>query len=117
MPADARRRVGLLCNPYAGCGRDRILGLTRQTFDCLAPQAEIFVGPGDLGASACSGAGFTIVGRDDTRSRSDTIATAQAFIARGVELVVVVSGDGTYNDALAGMKAAGTTVPIFGIAA
>lgn len=109
--------MGLLSNPYAGCGRDHILALTRQAFDCLAPQAEIFVGPGDLGAHACAGAAFTVVGSDATRTRSDTIATAQAFIARGVELVVIVSGDGTYNDALAGMKAAGATVPIFGIAA
>jgi len=112
-----KQRVGLLSNPYAGCGRDHVLALTRQAFDCLAPQAEIFVGPGDLGANACVGAAFTVVGSDDTRTRSDTISTAQAFIASGVELVVIVSGDGTYNDALAGMKAAGVTVPIFGIAA
>ena len=117
MSGHAKQRVGLLSNPYAGCGRDHVLALTRQIFDCLAPQAEIFVGPSDLGANACAGAAFSVVGSDDTRTRSDTISTAQAFIASGVELVVIVSGDGTYNDALAGMKSAGVTVPIFGIAA
>lgn len=91
--------------------------MTRQIFDCLAPQAEIFVGPGDLGAHACAGASFTVVGSDATRTRRDTITTVAAFIISGVELVFIVSGDGTYNDALAGMKAAGLTVPIFGIAA
>jgi predicted polyphosphate/ATP-dependent NAD kinase len=50
-------------------------------------------------------------------TRQDTLDTTQAMIAAGADLIVIVSGDGTYNDALAGMKAVGVTLPIFGIAA
>jgi hypothetical protein len=112
----AMARVGLVSNPYSGTGRDRVIALAREAFACLAAQAEVLVGPGDLGASAAGGAG-TVVGTDQSRTRRDTIATTQAMIDAGAGLIVIVSGDGTYNDALEGMKAAGTTVPIFGIAA
>jgi ATP-NAD kinase N-terminal domain len=109
-------RVGLLSNPYSGTGRERVLALARDAFACVAAQADVLVGPGDLGADAAAGRA-TVVGTDASRTRRDTIATVRAMIDAGAQLIVIVSGDGTYNDALEGMKAAGATVPIFGIAA
>jgi hypothetical protein len=104
--------VGLLANPFSGTGRERVVALARAAYDCLSPQANVLVGPGDMGAP-----GGTVVGTDATLTRRDTIDTTRAMIDAGAELLVIVSGDGTYNDALEGMKAAGATVPILGIAA
>jgi hypothetical protein len=111
------KRIAIICNPYAGSGRDRVFALTRQVFECLRPQvAEILVAPGDMGAAACQGNKTRIIGQDSTRTRLDTIETATQMVREGAELFVIVSGDGTYNDALEGMKACGRTVPILGIA-
>lgn len=112
------KRVAIFCNPYSGTGRDRVLELTRQACACLSPQAsEVLTGPGDMGAVVCSGDKVRVLGQDSTGTRRDTIETAGQMVAAGAELLVIVSGDGTYNDALEGMKSLGTTVPIFGIAA
>jgi len=110
-------RIALLSNPYAGCGREKVLELTHQAFECLQPQvSEIMVGPGDMGEVVCQGDNVTVLGQDSTHTRRDTIETARQMIEKGAELFVIVSGDGTYNDALEGMKSVGATVPIFGIA-
>ena len=114
MKAD---RIAILSNPYAGSGRERVLDLTRQAYDVLAPQVEtIFTGPGDMGAAVCTGDKVTVLGQDSTKSRQDTIETARQMVEQGIELFVIISGDGTYNDALEGMKAQGADVPLFGIA-
>jgi len=111
-------RIAILCNPYAGSGREQVFHLTRQAFACLRSQvAEILVGPAEMGAVVCQGDNVTVVGQDHTRSRWDTIETTKQMVARGAEFFVVVSGDGTYNDVVAGMKAMGVTLPILGIAA
>jgi predicted polyphosphate/ATP-dependent NAD kinase len=86
----AIERVGLLSNPYAGSGRDRVLALARDAFACVATQADVLVGPGDLGASATGGRG-TVVGTDASRTRRDTIDTTRAMIERGAQLLVIVS--------------------------
>ena len=110
--------VAILCNPYAGSGKERVFQLTRQAFACLRSQvAEILVGPAEMGAVVCQGDNVTVVGQDHTRSRWDTIETTKQMVARGAEFFVVVSGDGTYNDVVAGMKAMSVTLPILGIAA
>ena len=109
--------IGIISNTYAGTGREKVLELTRQAFDCLQPQvSKILVGPGDMGAAVCSSGNVTVVGQDTTGSRHDTIETTRQMVDQGVELLVIISGDGTYNDAVEGMKSRGVTVPIFGIA-
>ncbi|MDY6877424.1 MAG: NAD(+)/NADH kinase [Chloroflexota bacterium] len=115
MDAD---RIAILSNPYSGSGKERVLELTRQAFECLRPQvSEILVGPGDMGEAVCQGDKVTVVGQDNTKTRQDTIETAKQMVEKGVELFVIVSGDGTYNDALEGIKSLDVTLPIFGIAA
>jgi hypothetical protein len=113
----AHRRVGILSNPYAGTGRENILAQTRRAHACLAAQAEIVVGPDDLGEWACLGHEVRVVGQSHTKTRRDTIETTRAFVREGVDLIVIIAGDGTYNDALEGMKLEGVVLPIFGIAA
>lgn len=111
-------RIAILSNVYSGSGRDRVLELTRQAFDCLVPQvSEVLVGPGDMGEAVCSGDKVRVVGQDSTRTRQDTIETARQMSDMGAELFVIISGDGTCNDALEGMKSVDATLPIFGIAA
>jgi hypothetical protein len=111
------KRIAILSNPCAGSGRERVLQLTSQAYECLSPQVdEVLTGPGDLGESVCQGHDVTILGQDSTKTRMDTILTAQAMVEKGAELFVIVAGDGTYNDALEGMKNLGVTLPIFGIA-
>ncbi len=111
------KRLGILCNPYAGSGKERVFQLTKQAFDCLEPQvSEVFVGPGDMGEDVCKGKKVKVLGQNNTKTRIDTINTAKQMIENGVELFVIVAGDGTYNDALEGMKSVSADVPIFGIA-
>ena len=112
------QRIAILSNPYSGSGRERVLELTRQAYECLESQVStILTGPGDMGEVICQGSKVTVVGQDKTKTRIDTIETAKQMVEKGVELFVIVAGDGTYNDALEGMKSLGVTLPIFGIAA
>ncbi|MGH2362028.1 MAG: NAD(+)/NADH kinase, partial [bacterium] len=112
------RRIALLCNPNSGTGKERVFELTRQACLNLRPQvAQVLVGPGEMGAVVCQGSNITVLGQDQTRTRQDTIETTKQMVAAGAECFVVVSGDGTYNDVLEGMKALGVTLPIMGVAA
>lgn len=109
-------KVGLICNPYAGMGREEINRITQEAYGILKDQVKtVFVGPGEMGAAVCSGA--PVVGSAGTGGSRDTMETARAMALEGAEMITIVAGDGTYNDALSGMKQEGRVVPIFGIAA
>ena len=98
-------RIAIISNPYSGSGKEKVLELTRQAFDCLHSQvSEIMVGPGDMGEVVCKSNNVKVVGQNSARSRLDTIETTKQMVDRGAELFVIISGDGTYNDALEGMK-------------
>ena len=48
--------IAIISNPYSGSGREKVLELTHQAFECLDPQvSEIMVGPGDMGEPVCKG--------------------------------------------------------------
>jgi hypothetical protein len=109
-------KIGLLCNPYAGMGKEKINQITVEAHGILKDQVRtIMAGPGIMGAELCPGA--RVVGSARTGGRQDTMDTALAMAAEGAEMIVIVAGDGTYNDALTGMKEGGRVAPIFGIAA
>jgi hypothetical protein len=97
-------------------GREKIHSITREVFRTLEGQVTgILVGPGEMGETVCPGG--RVEGVCGTGGRSDTIETARAMVLAGAEMMVIVSGDGTYNDALFGMREEDRVVPIFGIAA
>jgi len=78
------KRIAILSNPYSGSGKERVLELTRQAFECLQPQVpEIMVGPGDMGEVVYQGNTVTVIGQNDTHSRIDPIETAKQMVARG----------------------------------
>lgn len=111
-------KIAILCNPFAGSGKDRVDLLTRQVFECLKPQVkQILVGPSYMGADICTGSDVSVIGQVKTQSRQDTIEVTRQMVHSGADLFIIIAGDGTYNDALEGMKQAGKTIPIFGIAA
>lgn len=110
------KTVGLMCNPYAALGKEAIHDITREVCRTLEGQVDrILVAPGEMGESVCPQG--RAVGAVGAGGRQATIETARAMVREGAEMLVIVSGDGTYNDALFGMKEEGTVVPIFGIAA
>ena len=110
------KTVGLMCNPYAALGKEAIHDITREVCRTLEGQVDrILVAPGEMGESVCPQG--RAVGAAGAGGRQATIETARAMVREGAEMLVIVSGDGTYNDALFGMKEEGTVVPIFGIAA
>jgi len=110
------KAVGLMCNPYAALGKEAIHDITREVCRTLEGQVErILVAPGEMGESVCPRG--RVVGASGAGGRQATIDTARAMVREGAEMLVIVSGDGTYNDALLGMREEGTVVPIFGIAA
>lgn len=111
------KRIGIISNVHSGSGREKVLDLTKKAFDCVLPQVqEVFVGPGDMGEVVCKGPKVKVLGIEKDHTRYDTIETARQMVENGVEMFVIVSGDGTYNDALEGMKSLGVTLPILGIA-
>lgn len=110
------KTMGLLCNPHAGLGEETIHRMTAEVYRILEGQVErILVGPEHMGGRVCPGA--PVVGTAASGTERDSRDTARAMAGEGAEMIVIVAGDGTYNDALAGMKAGGEVVPIFGIAA
>jgi hypothetical protein len=111
-------KLAIISNVFSGCGRDYVLNTTSQIFEILKDQvSEILVGPGDMGETVCKAGNVAVVGSDQTKTRMDTIVTTRDMVAAGAELFVIISGDGTFNDALEGMKSVDSTVPIFGFAA
>ncbi|MDG5774864.1 ATP-NAD kinase family protein [Haloarculaceae archaeon H-GB2-1] len=119
------RRIGFVVNPIAGMGgrvglkgtdgkvaearergaEPRAPGRATEALDALAAQGEdvdLLVYGGDMGAAEARTAGFdpTIVGEPtgEETSAEDTRAAVEAFVDRGVDLILFVGGDGTAVD-------------------
>ncbi len=109
-------KIGLICNTQAGLGKEKIHELTTEAYRILKDQVgTVLVGPSGMGEAVCPGS--WVVGEAGTGGSRDTKETVKAMAREGAEMIVIVAGDGTCNDALAGMKEEGKVVPIFGIAA
>jgi len=108
--------IGLICNIHAGLGKEKIHELTAEAYGILKRQVgRVLSGPSEMGENVCPGA--RVVGEAGTGGSRDTMDTVKAMVREGAEMIVIVAGDGTCNDALSGMKQEGKVVPIFGIAA
>ena len=133
-------RLGFLINPLAGLGGAVALkgsdGMAAEALargatpragqraaavlDRLLPcreQIRIVTAAGAMGGDICRALGFAvdIVHQPDiTTTASDTVLTAAAIQAEGVDLLLFAGGDGTARD-LAGVI--GTAIPVLGIPA
>lgn len=125
-----RFRLGLIVNPIAGMGgsvglkgTDGVTILAEARARGAVPRAgertmaalsrlksardriELLTGPGDMGATAASSAGFraTVIGdaSQDNSSAEDTRRIATALMDAGVDLLLFAGGDGTARDVYA----------------
>jgi len=107
-------KVGLIVNPTAGLGEERNLAVAGAAIAALSP-ARVLTGPGNLGADATPHA--EIIPIPEVRGRAATQHLASGLIAAGVDVLVVIGGDGTLADVAFILVNAGSSCPILGIGA
>ena len=136
-------KLGLLVNPYAGIGgtlalkgsdgveiRERALAMgaekkalhkTRLALEHIVPikdHVQLFVASGDMGESLAKDMGFSyslVYQPENTQTESqDSEATAQAFLAQQVDLILFAGGDGTARNVC---HVVGNSVPVLGVPA
>jgi len=134
-----KKRIGFLVNPVAGMGGSVGLKGTDGTMYQKALQLgakavtparameflshirsrdsiELFVAPGKMGEEYAKGCGipFTVIGAiGQETSGKDTRRIAAEMLAKGVDLLIIVGGDGTARDAYdaVGLKRPVVAVP------
>jgi predicted polyphosphate/ATP-dependent NAD kinase len=136
-------RVGFVVNPIAGMGgrvglkgTDGKVAEARErgaepraperarralaAFTARAPDADLFVAGGEMGAAVAERVGVdaTVVSDpgDDTTA-ADTVAAVRAFVDHDVDLVLFVGGDGTAVDVAETLQATGVDTPMLGVPA
>ncbi len=107
--------LGLIVNPRAGRGDDTNPRHARELIATLKP-ASTLVGADEMGADALAGLpGVTPLAYAPAQSRARTPALAAQMLARGVEVIAVIGGDGTLADVAFALYRAAATIPILGI--
>ena len=137
------RRIGVVVNPIAGMGgkvglkgtdgqveRARELGAEQRaperaiealSYLCeRAPETEVVTYGGEMGEREACEAGFDpeIVGEPDDPDRTtaaDTRTAVREFLARDVDLVLFVGGDGTAVDVAEPLDESDADVPMLGV--
>ncbi len=135
-------RIGVVVNPIAGMGgrvglkgtdgkveearelgaEPRAPGRAREALEALherRPELSVDAAGGEMGAKPAREAGYDPVvvyepDREETTA-ADTRSAVEAFVERGVDLVVFVGGDGTAVDVAEAVGETGT--PILGVPA
>ena len=138
-------RIGFVVNPIAGMGgrvglkgtdgkveEARALGAEPRAphravealdrLHSMAPDAEVLTYAGAMGEAEAREAGFEpeVVGEPadpDETTAADTRVAVEAFVDRGVDLVLFVGGDGTAVDVAETLADADPTVPMLGVPA
>lgn len=137
------RRIGFVCNPIAGMGGrvglkgtdgnveaarergaeprapDRALAALRSLKERL-PDAEILTCGDPMGEAEAREAGFEpaiVYEPGEETTAADTHEAVAAFLARGVDLVLFVGGDGTATDVAEAVNEEGHETPILGVPA
>ena len=134
-------RIGVVVNPIAGLGgrvglkgtdgkveearargaEPRAPQRARRALDALAdraPEAKVFTWGAPMGADEVRAAGFdpVVLGTPEGETTAaDTRAAVEAFVDRGVDLVLFVGGDGTAADVAEALS--GSEVPMLGVPA
>ena len=106
--------VGLVVNPVAGLGAARNLAAARQVVSSLRPN-QVVTGPGDLGADAVSDA--QVIPAPDIQGRAVTQFLARQIISTGVDVLIVVGGDGTMADVAFALLETDSPCPLLGVGA
>lgn len=105
-------RVGLIVNPQSGAGRALLAAV--EALRALAPR-EVWTGAGEMGGDALAGLPITAHPLDWShlagRARSAWIA--QRCVEAGVDVLVVLGGDGTLADVALAIQ--GSDVPLLGV--
>ncbi|GAA0277295.1 ATP-NAD kinase family protein [Halobacterium noricense] len=138
------RTVGVVVNPIAGMGgrvglkgtdgnveaarergaEQRAPDRARDALAALrerAPDTAILAYGGEMGADEARAAGFDseVVGEPnyDETTAADTKDAVRAFVARGVDLILFVGGDGTATDVATALDEVEADVPVLGVPA
>ena len=107
-------KLGLVVNPRAGQGGETNIRLARQLIETLKPEATL-VGAGEMGADALAGLRVESLGYAPAQGRTRTPTLVKKMLARGVEIIAVVGGDGTMADVAFALFRAASRVPILGV--
>ncbi|MDD5367790.1 MAG: diacylglycerol kinase family protein [Anaerolineaceae bacterium] len=110
--------IGVIINPRAGRGFTENARVAVEVIRKF-PNARIVTGPGETGAAVLWNAAvdLQVCDCDPTPGRLQTISLARKLVEMGIDLLLVIGGDGTFSDvafALAGVKQA---PPMIGIGA
>ena len=104
--------VGLVVNPVAGLGAAHNSAAARQVVSSLRPN-QVVTGPGDLGADAVSDA--QVIPAPDIQGRAVTQFLARQIISTGVDVLIVVGGDGTMADVAFGAASNNDHLPSYAL--
>ncbi|MFU8889222.1 MAG: diacylglycerol kinase family protein [Trueperaceae bacterium] len=107
--------LGLIVNPTAGLGALHGERAARAAIAALRPR-RVLAGAGALGENAVDDADrLELVSPDGATGRAATQALAVATARAGVDVLVVVGGDGTLADAALALHLAGLRCPLLGV--
>lgn len=107
-------RLGLIVNPRAGRGDASIARLARQVVETLQPEITL-VGAGEMGADALAGLRAEPLEYAPAQGRARTPALVAKMLARGIDTLGVIGGDGTMADVAFALYNAAAHVPILGV--
>jgi predicted polyphosphate/ATP-dependent NAD kinase len=136
------RRIGFVCNPIAGMGGrvglkgtdGKVTEARERGAEPRAPEralaalgslkerlnVEILTCGDPMGESAAYNAGFapeTVYEPDEETTAEDTRRAVAELLARGVDLILFVGGDGTATDVAETVNEEGSETPILGVPA
>ncbi len=111
---NAMSKLGLVVNPRAGRGGESNARIARQLIETLSPEITL-VGAGEMGADALTGLRVEPLDYAPAQGRARTPALVAQMIARGVDLIAVVGGDGTMADVAFTLFRVASRVPILGV--
>ena len=105
-------RVGLIVNPQSGAGRALLAAV--EALRALAPR-EVWTGAGEMGGDALAGLPATahLLDWSALSGRARSAWAAQRCVEAGVDVLVVLGGDGTLADVALAIQ--GSAVPLLGV--
>jgi hypothetical protein len=107
-------KLGLIVNPRAGRGDASNARVARRLIETLRPET-IFVGASEMGADALAGLRVEPLDYAPAQGRARTPTLVAKMLARAVDMIAVIGGDGTMADVAFALYRAASRVPILGV--